>query len=142
MNMASCGYALDLIRSCYQSVMYPYPGAPAGQKVVWYFTDPANGFLPFPHAFGSAIWDDVLEDPPTVGERKEDHGPWSNGKQPSWANKKSYCGSVESWQGKATASTDKLAYNPDGSPACCNPLPKAALNVMGITPGYYLYPPL
>jgi len=111
---------MDLMRSCYKSKMRPYLDRPdveiAGE---WQFCLPGAKPLPFPHRFGSQIWDwHNTYCNPAIGEATGFDGYASAAVNAKLTGEK-FCGREEYLRFGSPFDAARIATDCDGLPLCC-----------------------
>lgn len=119
---------MDFVRSCYFSYMRLYPDRPdVLVRGSWHFCEPGARVIPFPHAFGSQIWDAKGQDgDPRIGEVRGFDGYSKGAAVPRFVGQH-FCGSPAVWSnGIPYANRPGLTIEPDGTPTCCH-APRASV---------------
>jgi len=86
----------------------------------WYFCPDGAVSVPFPHSFGSRVWDpDSYKDvDPPLGEVGP-QGPLVDGIPNPRLTGAHFCGAPEVWRNGVPFGTPPLPVWPDGIPICC-----------------------
>jgi hypothetical protein len=117
-----CGYAVEMLRSCYDTAARFYEGEIATDPISWYFCESNAPFLPVPSCINSLNWVDAKErvDTGHAGEVPGFPRPYSKGERNIAFNHSAYCGTPTDWLGLGVrpADPDETAF---GVPRCCNP---------------------
>jgi hypothetical protein len=108
----------DLARSCYTRNMILVPGGPA-VPVSWYFAKEGAKPFPFPHRFGSAIWDYTRGVPTTLGDQATSPMVWRNGSPLNTSGGLQFAGDPAFFRGEGPSSFTPLILAPDGTPVSC-----------------------
>jgi len=124
---------VDWLRSVYDSEMRFYRGH---EEVVvpirWEFCKPDAKPLPFPHAFGSTVYDGTEGEgtvPRSIGEIRPERFKTVKKRTVRFLPGKRYCGTPEEWlHGCNIADAGKSTVNVNGVPDCCDlpgPMPQS-----------------
>jgi hypothetical protein len=116
-----CGRVVDYLRQTYRTTIRPYRDDPGIElPIVWYWTKPGAGEVPFDHPFGSRQWQ--LEDgqPPLIGEQYARRR--TSGSNVTGLDAVGLCGSAEQWGfGPSVGDPLRLVNPQTGQPCCCGP---------------------
>jgi hypothetical protein len=128
-----CGYAVDLLRSCYNGRARFYNGDATTDDLSWQFTLPGTPFLPVPSVINSTFWRDNTEkvdDPTHAGEVPNPRPSYSKGSRKISLSHVTYCGDSSDWSGNGTRPAPML-YDAFGDPLCCGDIGGLQLDCHG-----------
>src|SRR5262249_18245821 len=119
--LSTCGYGMDLVRSCYRTKMRWGDTDDTIVDVRWFRVPPGTPCFPVPHHFGSLNWQVGEElDPAGPGEVVGAPRPWFNGATPPWPVPTRHCGADALWiDGIGAGPLTELASTLVGPPDCC-----------------------
>ena len=108
-------------------------------KVKWRYCDAGAEDFPFPHAFGSSMWDHPQFTGYTVGEVDREPSP-KVGSPFSSLPGRHYCGDDDVWKSGATEDTPDLEVDAEGMTTCCGVI-RLELTEIGIETDLRAVPP-
>lgn len=115
-----CGFAVDLLRSCYESEVRFYQDIEDTVRVRWYFVPKGTPFIPYRNNWVSMNWDSDPKPAYHLGEQPEYGRAWVNGTAVGSAPGLHVCGTEEQWRfGQALPPSSPVPVGPDGTPLCC-----------------------
>ena len=125
MSYFPCGYAVDLLRSCYCTKVRFYNGDPTTDDLEWHFTDPHYPVLTTPSRINSLNWVDATErvDHPEFAGEVPGTRKYSKGMRNVGLRATTYCGGVADWIGNGVRPPTPPVLDAFGVPQCCGQLP-------------------
>jgi hypothetical protein len=116
-----CGYAVDMLRTCYRTKARFYNGDATEEDIEWYFVPPSTPFLPVASVINSLNWVDLKEraDTTHAGEVPGATRTYALGKRDVSLRAAAYCGTATDWKGNGTRPSSPVPLNASGNPACC-----------------------
>lgn len=118
-----CGYACDVLRSCYSTTARFLLSDPTHESPIhWYFVPDTRAWLPFPSVINSLNWRDKPPKVIDVGDLGEIPGrvrAYSKGVTPLGANGTVIAGTSSDFDLGGTAADPPIPIIPSGLPATC-----------------------
>jgi len=117
-----CGYACEMLRSCYTTQVRFYEGQNTTNLISWYFVPPGTPWLPYTSVINSLNYVPASErvDSNNAGEQAGVPRPYSKGNRNVAFRHVGICGGVSDYAGSGTRPTE-LPPVSLGVPQCCNP---------------------
>lgn len=119
LGFSPCGRVMDYLRSCYSTQMRYEAGDPTKVATVrWYFADPNQKGLSYPHCFGSLIWFSGQGNP-LVGEVEGAKRVYAKGQKVGNPTTCAMTAPADWWINGQPPGTPALATAADGTPLIC-----------------------
>lgn len=115
-----CGFAVDFLRSCYETEVRFYRDIPDTCRVRWSYVPEGTPFVPYPNSWVSSNWDSDPKPLFDIGELPEYGKPWVDGLPIGTLPQIHVCGTREQWSiGMPRPPAVPVAVDADGVPLCC-----------------------
>lgn len=112
--------AIDLLRSCYSTIMAIHNNAPTQIPIFWYFVPDGTPIFPGYTLFASGNWASSKDGWFGPGEVQGAPRPWRDGSGPTDLLKGDhFCGTLKMFAEGGSVEDDKLCTNLAGVSSCC-----------------------